>query len=73
MIDVLKLRAGGSCYRVEGAEEGFLIYVIEGREAEFNELARSLINQSGPVFIAFARPDGHGGYDCVHILPLEPT
>ena len=38
-------------------------------EANFNNIARKLLDEAGPSFAAFPRTDGKGGYDCVHIIP----
>lgn len=57
-------------HRVEPVSDGFLILPVLGREREFDDLARELINYVGP-FAAFARRGPDGLYDCVHILPTD--
>lgn len=71
-ISITLLKAGGSSYTVEEADHGFLIHVVTGDEANFNIIARRLINEAGPTYAAFPRSDGNGGYDCVHIIPHDP-
>jgi hypothetical protein len=62
---------GGPSYTVEPTEPGIQLVRKEGHEEEFNEVARRVIEKAGPRFVAFPRPDGFGGYDCVHIIPHE--
>ena len=57
-------------HRVEAVTEGFLILPKPGRERQFDDLAREVVNYVGP-FAAFARRGDDGLYDCVHILPEE--
>ena len=64
------LREGGPAFTVEEIDGGFLIHVVPGREAGFNDVARLVIHKAGPTFAAFPRSDGRGGYDCVHIIPV---
>lgn len=70
-IQLSLLKTGGSCYTVENVEHGFLLHVVQGDEANFNIIVRQLLDQAGPEFAAFPRTDGSGGYDCVHIIPIE--
>ena len=56
-----------SAYR---ADEGFEIRPLEGHESEFNDLARLIVNTTGP-FAAFPRVGTRGRYDCVHIIPTD--
>ncbi len=64
------LREPSAYHRVEAVTEGFLILPNPGREREFDELAREVVNYVGP-FTAFARRREDGLYDCVHILPED--
>ena len=66
------LLEGGPSYTVEPADPGFEIVRRDGHAEEFNELARRLVEKAGPLFVAFPRSDGLGGYDCVHIIPHDP-
>lgn len=72
-ISLERLRAGGSCYTVEEVENGFLLHVVSGDEANFNIIVRRLLDEGGDAFVVFPRTDGQGGYDCVHVLPLETS
>lgn len=63
------LRSGGSCYSVEEADDGFLLYVVPGDEANFINIVRRLVDESGHTYVALPRTDGNGNYDCVHIIP----
>lgn len=65
------LKAGGSCYTVEGVEDGFILHAVPGDQANFNVIARRLLNEAGDTFVAFARKGGHGGYDSVHVMPHD--
>ena len=65
------LLEGGPSYTVQPAEPGFQVVRREGFDEEFNELARRLVEKAGPLFVAFPRPDGLGGYDGVHIIPHD--
>lgn len=65
------LLEGGPSYTVHPAELGFEILRKEGYAEEFNRIARLALEKAGPLFVAFPRPDGRGGYDCVHIIPHE--
>lgn len=62
------LRKGGPAFTVEEIADGFLIHLIEGHESGFNQIARLVIDKSGPDYSAFPRSDGRGGYDCVHVI-----
>lgn len=53
-------------------EDGFLILPVPGREAQFDALARLVIEHVGP-FAAFPRKGADGLYDCVQILPADGT
>lgn len=66
-----ELRQGGPAFTFEIADPGFVIVRVDGHEAAFNALARRVINQAGPGYVAFPRPDGCGGYDCVHIIEVD--
>lgn len=68
-ISLELLRSGGSCYSVEEVGDGFLLHVVPGDEANFNHIVRRIVDDSGLTYVALPRPDGHGGYDCVHIIP----
>jgi hypothetical protein len=70
-VSIELLKAGGSCFRVEEAEHGFLLHVIPGDEANFNIIVRRLMEEAGETYVAFPRSDGNGGYDCVHIIPHD--
>lgn len=72
-IAISLLRAGGSCFTVEEAEEGFYLHLARGDRANFNILVRRMLNEVSTEYVAFARPDGFGGYDSVQIGPLPPT
>jgi hypothetical protein len=37
--------------------------------ANFNIIARKLINEARPVFVVFPRSDGAGGFDFVPVIP----
>ena len=50
------LREGGPAFTVEQIDGGFLIHVVPGREAGFNDIARLVIDKAGPTFAAFPRP-----------------
>lgn len=65
------LRQGGPSYAVEPADKGFLIVRREGHDDAFNRIARQVRDESGVHYSAFLRPDGRGGYDCVHIVPHD--
>lgn len=65
------LLEGGPSYTVQPAEPGFEIVRRDGYTEEFNEVARLVLEKAGPSFVAFPRPDGLGGYDCVHIIQHE--
>ena len=65
------LRKGGSAFTVEDIEIGFLIHRVEGHESGFNQIARLVMDKAGPDYSAFPRPDGRGGYDCVHVILHE--
>ncbi len=62
------LREPSVNHLVETVSEGFLILPQMGRELEFDDLAREVINHVGP-FAAFGRRGDDGLYECVHILP----
>lgn len=64
------LREGSECHTVESTPEGFTILSKDGREQEFNALARRVINTDGP-YVAFPVPDGQGGYEAVHLVVTE--
>jgi hypothetical protein len=57
-------------HSVEPVDHGFLILPIPGREAQFNALARRVIDHVGSL-AAFPRKGAHGLYDCVHIIPAD--
>jgi hypothetical protein len=61
------LRELSQDHRVEPAEDGFLIAPVTGREAQFDALARRVLEHVGP-FVALPRKGGDGLYDCVHII-----
>jgi hypothetical protein len=64
------LREGGPAFTIEEVEHGFLNHRVAGRGAGFNDIARLVIEKSGPYFAAFPRSDGRW-YDCVHVIPLD--
>ena len=55
-------------HRIEPVADGFLILPVSGREAQFNILARRVLEHIGP-FVALPRKGDDGLYDCIHILP----
>ena len=57
-------------HRVEPMVDGFMILPVQGREVQFDDLARRVADYVGP-FAAFARKGANGLYDCVHILPAD--
>lgn len=65
---LITLRQESENHTVEEVADGFLIHRREGREDQFDDLARQVINAVGP-FAAFPRLDSDGRYDCVHIIP----
>jgi len=72
-ISQTTLLEGGACFTVETIENGFLLHVVESERDNFNILVRQLMNEAGPEFVVFPRSDGDGGYDCVHVMPHDPT
>lgn len=62
------LREPSADHGVEPVEDGFLIVPVSGREAQFNALARLVLDHVGS-FVAFPRKGAGGLYDCVHIVP----
>lgn len=68
-ISLELLRSGGSCYSVEESDVGFLLYVVPGDEANFYNIVRRLVDESGESYVALPRTDGNGSYDCVLIIP----
>lgn len=68
-ISLELLRSGGSCYSVEEADVGFLLHVVTGDEANFNNIVRRLVDESGQTYVALPRTDGNGNYDCVLVIP----
>ncbi|RYE63866.1 MAG: hypothetical protein EOO83_02795 [Oxalobacteraceae bacterium] len=67
------LRQGGPTFTVEASPEGFAITAMPGFESAFSDLARLCLEKAGPEFVALPRCDGHGGYDQVQIIPVEPA
>lgn len=66
------LREPSAVHRIEPVDDGFLILPVPGREAQFDALARLVIDHVGP-FAVFPRKGADGLYDCVHILPAIET
>lgn len=64
------LREPSSDHGIEPVEDGFLILPVPGREAQFDALARLVIDHVGP-FAVFPRKGAGGLYDCVHIVPAD--
>ena len=69
MLSLETLKSGGSCYTVVEEEIGFSIHLSNDDRANFNIIARRLIDEAGLDYVVFPRSDGDGGYDCVHIIP----
>ena len=66
------LRQAGDCHRIEHFEDGFIIARLdEGQARAFNDLARSVIRNSGADYVALPRTDGLAGYDRVVIIPMD--
>lgn len=63
------LRTDGSSYRVEPGEGCFFIHRRQNDAANFNIIARRLLNEPSEDYVAFARSDGFGGYDSIQIIP----
>lgn len=62
------LRPNQPDYRLERTDHGFILYVIEGREAQFNEVARAMVNSADNRFSVFPRSAPGEGYDRVEIV-----
>ena len=61
------LREESENHPVEPTPEGFIIVRKVGCEEGFNDLARRVMDYSGP-YVALPIPDGHGGYEAVQII-----
>jgi hypothetical protein len=64
------LREPSADHRVEPAQDGFFITPVPGRQQQFHELARRVIDHVGP-FAVFPRKGADGLYDCVYIVPAD--
>ena len=65
------LLAGGQAYTISDMDTGFDIEPVEGHFEDFNALARLVVEKDGQTYVAFPRSNGHGGSDCVHIVPID--
>ncbi|QBX36899.1 hypothetical protein E4M02_04345 [Brevundimonas sp. S30B] len=65
-----KLVRDHPAYQVEASDNGLLLIRRDGKDAEFNNLARELINDAGQEFAVFPTSDGHTGYERVFVIPL---
>lgn len=64
------LREPSEVHDVEELTDGFVIRRKQGRTAEFNALARRVVeNEQEGAYAAFAEPDGHSGFEFVQIIP----
>lgn len=69
------LQEGGSSFTVERGDGCFYLHRRLNDRANFDLIARRLLNEPSDDYTALARSDGFGGYDSVQILPhvaLDP-
>lgn len=57
--------------RVEMREGSFVLHPVAGRQAEFNRLACSLIDNAGEEFVVFPHSDGAAGWSSLMVFPLR--
>ena len=57
-------------YRLEETNDGIAVIRRDGREHDFNRLARELIDNAGAEFVALPTSDGHTGYERVFLIPI---
>lgn len=69
-IPLKLLRSGGSSFTVEDGDGSFYVHRNLRDAVNFDLIARRLLNEPSEDYVVFARPDGFGGYDSVHIIPL---
>lgn len=68
MLD--RLLMGAPVRRVQD-REGLNLYPMEGYEAEFDDLVRTIANRAGTEYVAFPRPAGPQHYDGVLIVGFD--
>lgn len=56
-------------YTLQEAEDGYVLTAVQGLEAEFNILARQLLNSDSTTFSVFPQSDAAGHYHTLHIIP----
>jgi len=64
------IRNGSDACSVVLSDRGFTLVRLIGREAEFNDLAREVLNYDGGGFVAFPLTDHSNGYESVFVLPI---
>lgn len=63
------LREPSEDHDVEPFAGGFTLVRKAGRTAQFDALARRVLDRNDEAYTAFARPDLQGGYESVQIIP----
>ena len=67
---VENLRADSTSFDLEETDEGFILTRRIGRDDEFNQLVRRLINRTDDQFVILPVNDGPKAYGWVILLPL---
>lgn len=57
-------------YKLKASDDGYLLIRRDGHDADFNVIARDLIDHAGEEFAVFPTSDGRAGYERVFIIPL---
>jgi len=63
------IRNGSDACCVVVSDSGFTLVRVDGREAEFNILARQVVDYDNGGFVAFPVSDGLDGYESVFVIP----
>ncbi len=67
------LRRGSKLHEVEDAEDGFVIVCRDSALAQFDQLARKVVEGAGMDYVAFPVTDRHHPtrYDRVLVIPFD--
>jgi hypothetical protein len=66
-----RLKRDHPAYRLETNEDGLTLIRRDGREEEFNRLARQLINEPDHEVLVLPSTDGTSGYDRLLLVPFD--
>ncbi|MDO9607394.1 MAG: hypothetical protein Q7J26_02625 [Brevundimonas sp.] len=72
-IRLLQWLEDKTCHRVEQTAEGFELWLLPGKQEEFDELVRTIRDDMTGEFSAFPRGNDVGGFECVHIIVHDPA